>query len=53
MQTIRATEARANFAALLRKAADGKERIIIERRGNPRRGDGPFGPRTWHLGRPE
>ncbi len=36
MQTIGATEARANFAALLRKAADAKERIVIERRGKPR-----------------
>ena len=36
MQTMRATEARANFAALLRKAADGKERVVIERRGKPR-----------------
>ncbi len=36
MKTIRATEARANFAALVRKAAHGKERIVIERRGRPR-----------------
>ena len=36
MQTIRAAEARANFAALLRRVSENAERIVIERRGKPR-----------------
>lgn len=35
MQSIRATEARANFAELLRRVSVAKERIVIERRGRP------------------
>ncbi len=36
MQTIRAAEARANFAALLRRVSENGERIVIERRGKRR-----------------
>ncbi|MCH8999350.1 MAG: type II toxin-antitoxin system prevent-host-death family antitoxin [Proteobacteria bacterium] len=35
MKSIRATEARANFADLLRRVSVAKERIVIERRGHP------------------
>jgi prevent-host-death family protein len=36
METIGATEARANFAELLRRVSTEGERIVIERRGKPR-----------------
>lgn len=36
MERIRATQARANFAALLRRVSVDKERIVIERRGRAR-----------------
>ncbi|MCH8810057.1 MAG: type II toxin-antitoxin system Phd/YefM family antitoxin, partial [Proteobacteria bacterium] len=35
MQSIPATDARANFADLLRRVSAAKERIVIERRGRP------------------
>ncbi len=35
MQTIRAAEARSNFAALLRRVSESGERVLIERRGKP------------------
>ena len=35
MKSIRATEARANFADILRRVSVAKARIVIERRGHP------------------